>query len=252
MHTSGMLASVTTTLASKEQRNSGSPSSSTAGDSASAHHAGQLGSQPLAPTSPLLQELRPASSWLAITGLLQGRTPTLTLASPLQRELHLASGRRAWLPTNRPFQGQQYHRSDYYFISIISGVGLSPLGTAATSGLLYKPQMIDDECGAVGGIRIAGETEVLGENVPQCHFVPHKSHMTRPGLEPGPPRWEVWIGFINAFFYNQSLITINYSAIANLPTSQITRTRSILVLVLRYTPLYSHNYNCQLPNSILL
>jgi hypothetical protein len=30
------------------------------------------------------------------------------------------------------------------FFIIISGVGLSPLGTAATSGLLYKPQMIDE------------------------------------------------------------------------------------------------------------
>jgi hypothetical protein len=33
--------------------------------------------------------------------------------------------------------------------------------------------MIDDECGAIGG-----ETEVLGENLPQCCVVYHKFHMT--------------------------------------------------------------------------
>jgi hypothetical protein len=38
---------------------------------------------------------------------------------------------------------------------ILNGVRLSTLGTAATTGLLCQPQMIDDgDCGTIGGMNI--------------------------------------------------------------------------------------------------
>jgi hypothetical protein len=40
----------------------------------------------------------------------------------------------------------------------------------------------DDECGAFRGL--VGETEVLGEILPQSRFAHHKSNMTWFGLEP--------------------------------------------------------------------
>jgi hypothetical protein len=45
----------------------------------------------------------------------------------------------------------------YYllFFILLSGVRLSPLGTAATTALLYQPQMMDHgDCGAICGMKI--------------------------------------------------------------------------------------------------
>jgi hypothetical protein len=53
---------------------------------------------------------------------------------------------------------------------------------------------------------LKGETEVLGESLPQRHFVHHKSHLTKPVFEPGQPAVyvdvlecegvEVWTGLL--------------------------------------------------------
>jgi hypothetical protein len=83
-------------------------------------------------------------------------------------------------------------RTQYYFkqagrqivFNSHSGGGripyLGPLGTVAITGLLYLPWVIVRIENLVER-RLAGETEVLGENLPQGHFVHHKSHLTRPG-----------------------------------------------------------------------
>jgi hypothetical protein len=67
------------------------------------------------------------------------------------------------------------------------GVQLGPRGTVATNRPIVPARVIMMMEKLVEWL--AGETEVLGENLPQCRFVHHKPHML-PRREPGPPRWE--------------------------------------------------------------
>jgi hypothetical protein len=56
------------------------------------------------------------------------------------------------------------------------------LGTAAITGLLYQPQIMEK----LVEWSLAGETEVLGENLPQSHFCPSQNPTwLDPGLNSG-------------------------------------------------------------------
>jgi hypothetical protein len=65
-----------------------------------------------------------------------------------------------------------------YIIIIVSGVRLSPLGTAATTGLLYQPQMIDDgDYGEICGMKIGRENRSTRRKpAPAPHCPPQIPH----------------------------------------------------------------------------
>jgi hypothetical protein len=76
------------------------------------------------------------------------------LSAQLRNVQHFV-GSKSSLPCSQETTTGPCSEARHYIIIIISGMGLSPLGSAATSGLLYKPQMIDEgDCGAIGGMEI--------------------------------------------------------------------------------------------------
>jgi hypothetical protein len=79
--------------------------------------------------------------------------------------------------------------ASYLVMWILSGVRLSPLGTAATTGLLYRPQMIDDGgCGAVGGMRIGkGNRSTRRKHAPAPLRPPQIPHDQTPSRRGGTP-----------------------------------------------------------------
>jgi hypothetical protein len=69
------------------------------------------------------------------------------------------------------------------------GVQLGPLGTPATDWpIVPTPGDYDD--GEFGGMKIGRENRSIRRKPAPAPLSHHKSHLTRPGIEPGPPRWK--------------------------------------------------------------
>jgi hypothetical protein len=92
-----------------------------------------------------------------------------------------------WLATVALFSG------DLFFLICIVGGGIKVHSTLRPlNDLLSQPQVIMIMEKSVEWL--AGETKVLGENLPQCHFVHYKPHMLpvcegRRGGKPASNRW---------------------------------------------------------------
>jgi hypothetical protein len=90
-----------------------------------------------------------------------------------------------------PSSGEGVGRHLLCWIPFFFYLDYETIGTAVTPGLVCQPRVIMKmivesmmEC------RLAGETEVLGESLPQRHFCPPQNRTCPPGFEPGLPRWE--------------------------------------------------------------
>jgi hypothetical protein len=130
-------------------------------------------------------------------------------------------------------------------------VGLSPLGTAATSGLLYKPHMIDEgDCGAIGGMKIVRGNWVTQRKpapAPLCPpQIPHDHTRARnPDCHAGKP-------VTNRLSYGTALLVpcLDYSLAVKMEVICSSEMSGFLWTTLRYNQedCTLHNYchkNCK-------
>jgi hypothetical protein len=128
---------------------------------------------------------------------LRSRKPRLTTAGircadhatpSIRKSLHYFANKRRSLGRHSSLADQSHGVSFSLFLY---------LTTLSVSWLYSVGDRIINQYGAVGGMIIGRGNRVLGESPPAVTFVHHKSHITWPEIEPGPPWWEVGTSLLN-------------------------------------------------------
>jgi hypothetical protein len=78
----------------------------------------------------------------------------------------------------------------FFFIRLVGGgIQRGPLGTAANDWPI-APAPSDYDDGEFGGMKIGRRNRSTRRKPAPVPLIHHKSHLTSPGIEPGPQRWE--------------------------------------------------------------
>jgi hypothetical protein len=99
---------------------------------------------------------------------------------------------------------------------------LGPLGTSATEWPIVPAQVIVMMENLVEW-RLAGETEVLGENLPQRHFFHHKSYLPDPGSNLDRRGGIEYTKFVKEFLLENIILIIITTIMCNMFTEKLTR-----------------------------
>jgi hypothetical protein len=106
------------------------------------------------------------------------------VTSALREERRVTHSNRGHVITSR-------YATVLIIIIILSGVRVSPHGTAATIGLLHQPQMTDDgDCVAISGIKIGRVNQSTRRKPAPTPLCPPQIPHDQTRARTGPPRWE--------------------------------------------------------------